>query len=89
MYKKKDPGNRDNFVLLPGPVSQSDLTIANSQNPLVRCVNALFRVRLRMSMVVASRRCERLTQGVLGKAFAGMLGKKIPSSVPGMTGFIG
>ncbi len=62
MYKKKDPGNRDNFVLLPGPVSQSDLNNANSQNPLVRRVNALFRVRLRMSVVVASRRCERLTQ---------------------------
>jgi len=28
-------------------------------------------VRLRMSVVVASRLCERLTQGVLGKAFAG------------------
>ncbi|MFA5416322.1 MAG: hypothetical protein WC295_12575 [Methanoregula sp.] len=62
MYKKKDPGNRDNFVLLPGPVSQSDLNIANSQNPLVRRVNALYRVWLRMSVVVASRRCERLTQ---------------------------
>jgi len=73
MYKKKDPGNRESFVLLPGPVSQSDLNIANSQNPLVRCVNALFRVRLRMCVVAASRRCERLTQGVLGKAFAGKI----------------
>jgi len=36
---------------------------------IVRRVNALFRVRLRMSVVVASRWCERLTQVVLGKAF--------------------
>jgi len=62
MFKKKDPGNRDSFVLLPVPVSQSDLNIANSQNPLVCRVKALFRVRLRMSVVVARRRCERLTQ---------------------------
>ena len=37
------------------------------QHEFVRRVNALFRVRLRMSVVVASRRCERLTRGVLGK----------------------
>jgi len=36
-------------------------------------VNALFGVRLRMSVVVESRRCVRLTQAVPGKAFRGEL----------------
>jgi len=36
-------------------------------------VNALFGVRLRMSVVAASRRCERLTQAVPGKASRGEL----------------
>jgi len=43
------------------------------QHVIVHRVNALFRVRLRLSVVVASRWCERLTQAVLGKAFAGIL----------------
>jgi hypothetical protein len=33
------------------------------QQEIVRRVNALYRVRLRLSVVVASRRCERLKPG--------------------------
>ncbi|MCX6696570.1 MAG: hypothetical protein NTV84_03270, partial [Methanoregula sp.] len=35
----------------------------SKQHEIVRRVNALFRVRLRLSVVVAGRRCERLYMG--------------------------
>lgn len=39
-------------------------------SPVVRLIPLLSSVRLRLSVVVAGRRCERLTQAVLGKVFA-------------------
>jgi len=41
LYKKKDPGNHDNFVQLPGPVGQSDLNNANSQNLFARSLKII------------------------------------------------
>jgi len=53
------------------PVTVLPFRLSAKHQEFVRRVNALFRVRLRMSVVVASRWCERLTQVVLGKAFRG------------------
>jgi hypothetical protein len=46
---------------------------ATFQAGVVRPIPLRSGVRLQLSVVVASRRCERLTQAVLGKAFAGKL----------------
>ena len=45
------------------------------QHEIVRCVGLLFERadEIEREVVAASRRCERLTQAVLGKAFAGKL----------------
>ena len=60
------------FGVISVPTFISSQPLSEYQE-IVRRVNALFRVRLQMSVVVASCRCERLTQAVLGKAFAGKL----------------
>ena len=57
--------SRDFLQFLPQPPPR--------HQEIVRRFNTLFGVRLRMSMVVANWWCERLTQAVLGKAFAGKL----------------